>query len=90
VGGVGQIQLLPERLKGGSEMNNHMPFDNGAIADSFGAVISKTTKTRCGKRVPVVQADHTTATTCADCLADIKAEKAFIQQARESLKAATA
>lgn len=70
-GKAGQANVEANSLWEGMAMN-HMPFDEGAVTDTFQAVLgiptlNKTTKAMCGKRVPVARADHKADTTCPDC-----------------------
>lgn len=51
---------------------NHMPFDEGAINDAFITVLgipttNKTTKTMCGKRVKIEDANHKADISCGAC-----------------------
>lgn len=74
---------------------NHMPWDEGAIADAFTDVFGashiaingqKTIKTMCGKRVPVGIADHNGTTTCPDCAARIAEKQRGLERLREAVK----
>jgi len=62
---------------------NHMPWDNGTIDAAMKQVlgigsVNKTTKTRCGKRVSISQANYNQPITCSACLVDIETERKFV------------
>jgi hypothetical protein len=66
---------------------NHMPFDNGAIADAFMDILNwkveqKTIKTRCSKRVVMAHANHKAPIDCPICLADMQREAIAIANLR--------
>lgn len=73
---------------------NHVPWDMGAIALAIEAVLGPnsrprhaTTKTLCGRRVYLSDANLRSPVTCTECAREKQAEKTFVEVTRKALAA---